>query len=88
VLKWVVDRLEGTVGTVETAIGLVPTAGSLDIDGLAMTLAQVEAALAFDPEEWKAEVPLIEEWFAKIGDTVPTSLSDELDALKLRLGLA
>jgi len=87
VLKWVVERLEGTVGTVETPIGLVPTAGSLDIDGLPMTQDQVEAALAVDPAEWKAEIPLIEEWFAKIGDTVPTSLRDELDALKLRLGL-
>ncbi|MGS0684817.1 phosphoenolpyruvate carboxykinase (GTP) [Nakamurella sp. GG22] len=88
VLKWVVDRLEGTVGTVETPIGLVPTAGSLDIEGLDMTLEQVEAALAYHPEEWKAEVPLIEEWFAKIGDSVPTSLRDELDSLKLRLGLS
>jgi phosphoenolpyruvate carboxykinase (GTP) len=87
VLKWVVQRLEGTVGTVETPIGLVPTAGSLDIDGLDMTLDQVDAALAFDPDEWKAEIPLIEEWFDKIGDTVPTSLRDELDSLKLRLGL-
>jgi phosphoenolpyruvate carboxykinase (GTP) len=87
VLKWVVERLEGTVGTIETPIGLVPTAGSLDIDGLPMTQAQVEAALAVDPDEWKAEIPLIEEWFSKIGDTVPTSLRDELDALKLRLGL-
>jgi phosphoenolpyruvate carboxykinase (GTP) len=87
VLKWVVDRLEGTTGTVETAIGLVPTAGALDIDGLNMTLDQVQAALAVDPEEWKAEIPLIEEWFDKIGDTVPTSLRDELDSLKLRLGL-
>jgi phosphoenolpyruvate carboxykinase (GTP) len=87
VLKWVVQRLEGTVGTVETPIGLVPTAGSLDIAGLDMTLDQVGAALAFDPDEWKAEIPLIEEWFDKIGDTVPTSLRDELDSLKLRLGL-
>ena len=87
VLKWVVQRLEGTVGTVETPIGLVPTAGSLDIDGLDMTLDQVDAALAFDSAEWKAEIPLIEEWFDKIGDTVPSSLRDELDSLKLRLGL-
>jgi phosphoenolpyruvate carboxykinase (GTP) len=87
VLKWVVERLEGTVGTVETPIGLVPTAGTLDVEGLDMTPEQVEAALSVDPEEWKAEIPLIEEWFAKIGETVPTSLRDELDSLKLRLGL-
>jgi len=87
VLKWVVERLEGAAGAVETPIGLVPTAGSLDIDGLALTEQQVDAALAYDSAEWKAEIPLIEEWFAKIGDTIPTSLRDELDSLKLRLGI-
>ena len=34
-----------------------------------------------------AEIPLIEEWFAKIGDTVPTALRDELAALEMRLGM-
>jgi phosphoenolpyruvate carboxykinase (GTP) len=30
-------------------------------------------------------VPLIEQWFDKIGAQLPTSLRDELEALKLRL---
>ena len=47
----------------------------------------VEAALAVDIEEWRAEIPLIEEWFDKIGVSLPTSMRDELDALKLRLGM-
>jgi phosphoenolpyruvate carboxykinase (GTP) len=87
VLKWVFERLQGTVGAVETAVGHVPTPGSLDVDGLGLTADQVRAALAVDPAEWAAEIPLIEEWFAKIGDTVPTSLRDELESLKLRLGI-
>ncbi len=36
-------------------------------------------------DEWRAELPLIEEWFDKIGASLPTSMRDELDALKLRL---
>jgi phosphoenolpyruvate carboxykinase (GTP) len=40
-----------------------------------------------DVEEWKAEIPMIEEWFEKIGDSLPTSIRDELEAMKLRLGL-
>jgi phosphoenolpyruvate carboxykinase (GTP) len=87
VLKWIVQRLEGEVGAVETPVGAVPDAGALDVDGLQMTAEQVTAALDVDPQEWAAEIPLIEEWFAKIGDSVPTSLRDELDGLKLRLGL-
>jgi len=40
-----------------------------------------------DVEEWKAEIPLIEEWFDRIGTSLPTSMRDELDALKSRLGV-
>jgi phosphoenolpyruvate carboxykinase (GTP) len=47
--------------------------------------ADIAAALAVDPQEWKAEIPLIEEWFDFIGDTVPASLREELAAMKLRL---
>jgi len=88
VLKWVMERLDGTAGAVETPIGHVPGEGSLDVDGLDLTADQVTAALQVDRQEWAAEIPLIEEWFAKIGDSVPTSLRDELDSLKLRLGLS
>ncbi|MFN8198264.1 MAG: phosphoenolpyruvate carboxykinase domain-containing protein [Nakamurella multipartita] len=60
----------------------------MDVDGLGLTADELAAALTVDREEWAAEIPLIEEWFAKIGDSVPTSLRDELDSLKLRLGLS
>src|SRR6478609_2311072 len=34
VLKWVIERLDGDADAVETPIGFVPTAESLDVDGL------------------------------------------------------
>ena len=88
VLKWAIERIEGKAAAEETAIGHVPTADQLDLDGLDAPLADIEAALAVDVEEWKAEIPLIEEWFDKIGPSLPTSMRDELEALKLRLGVA
>ncbi|MCW2765316.1 MAG: pckG [Nocardioides sp.] len=86
VLKWVVERIEGQTAAVETPIGRVPAPGALDIDGLDMTAAQLEAALAVDVDEWKAEVPQIQEWFEKFGDDLPAVLWTELDGLKARLG--
>ncbi|EON25690.1 MULTISPECIES: phosphoenolpyruvate carboxykinase (GTP) [Nocardioides] len=86
VLKWVIERLEGTAAAVETPIGHVPAPGSLDIDGLDMTPEAIEAALAVDVEEWKAEIPQITEWFEKFGDDLPAVLWTELDGLKERLG--
>ncbi len=86
VLKWMVQRLEGTAEATETAIGYVPDPDQLDLDGLDADRADLAEALEVDLAEWKAEIPLIEEWFEKIGDKLPTSMRDELEALKLRLG--
>jgi phosphoenolpyruvate carboxykinase (GTP) len=86
VLKWAVERIEGKAGATETAIGYVPSADHLDLEGLDVALEDVEAALAVDVEEWKAEIPLIEEWFEKVGERLPTAMRDELEALKQRLG--
>ncbi|GAA4611039.1 phosphoenolpyruvate carboxykinase (GTP) [Saccharopolyspora hordei] len=86
VLKWVIDRIEGKAAATETPIGRVPTASELDLSGLDTPASDVDEALKVDVEEWKAELPLIEEWFNKIGDALPSSMRDELEALKQRLG--
>jgi len=87
VLKWVVERIEGRAAAQETPIGHVPTLESLDTDGLDMTPEQIKAALHVSTEEWAAEIPQIQEWFDKFGDTLPSTLLTELDELKDRLGL-
>ena len=86
VLKWCIERMEGTASATETPIGFVPTADQIDLDGLDADPADIAASLAVDVEEWKAEIPLIEEWFAKVGDNLPSSIRDEFEALKQRLG--
>ncbi|HEV7908234.1 MAG TPA: phosphoenolpyruvate carboxykinase (GTP) [Pseudonocardiaceae bacterium] len=86
VLKWAIERLEGKAAAQETPIGHVPTAEEMDLSGLDAPVEDIQAALEFDADEWRAEIPMIEEWFAKIGDKLPTSLRDELEALKQRLG--
>jgi phosphoenolpyruvate carboxykinase (GTP) len=85
VLKWVVERIEGRAAAVETPIGHVPTLDGLDVDGLDMTREALEAALAVNADEWRAELPQIQEWFEKFGDDLPTVLWTELDGLRARL---
>jgi phosphoenolpyruvate carboxykinase (GTP) len=85
VLKWVVERIEGTAPAEETAIGHVPTVDTLDLDGLAAPVEDIEASLRVDVDEWRAELPLIVEWFDLVGDKLPTSMRDELESLKVRL---
>ena len=85
VLKYVVDRLDHKVEAVETPIGYVPAPGALDVDGLDVTAEQLAKAVAVDADEWRAEIPQINEWFEKFGDKLPAVLWTELDGLKARL---
>ncbi|MGH3847787.1 MAG: phosphoenolpyruvate carboxykinase domain-containing protein, partial [Pseudonocardiaceae bacterium] len=85
VLKWIIERVEGRAAATDTAIGRVPTPDQLDLSGLNAEIADVNAALAVDVEEWRAELPLVEQWFGKIGSALPTTMHDELDALTQRL---
>ncbi len=85
ILKYVIERVEGKVEAAETPIGLVPAPSAIDTDGLDVTEEQLAKALAVDVDEWKAEVPQINEWFEKFGDKLPAVLWTELDGLKARL---
>ena len=87
VLKWVVERIDGQAEAVETPIGHVPTPEAIDTDGLDVSAEDLAAALAVDPEEWKAEIPQITAWFEKFGEQLPAVLWTELDGLKARLGV-
>jgi phosphoenolpyruvate carboxykinase (GTP) len=87
VLKWIVERIDGQAEAIETPIGHVPTPDAIDTTGLDMTGDDLKAALDVDAEEWKAEIPQIQEWFEKFGDELPAVLWTELDGLKARLGV-
>lgn len=51
VLKWIVERLEGTAKAVETPTGRVPTIDSIDTSGLEVNGEALAAALAVDVRE-------------------------------------
>jgi phosphoenolpyruvate carboxykinase (GTP) len=88
VLKWIVDCIEHKGSGQETPIGIVPSADDLDLDGLDIDAADVEKALVVDANEWRKELPLIEEWFEFVGEKLPTGVKDEFEALKQRLAEA
>ena len=88
VLKWAIERIEHQADGKSTPIGIVPTAADLDLDGLDVNAADVDEALAVNADEWRKELPLIEEWFEFVGEKLPTGIKDEFDALKTRLAEA
>jgi phosphoenolpyruvate carboxykinase (GTP) len=86
VLKWVFERCDGKADAVETPLGRTPTPDAIDLSGLEISSETMEKLLKVDPDEWEAEIPLIEEHYAKFGDRLPAELREEFEALKKRLG--
>jgi phosphoenolpyruvate carboxykinase (GTP) len=85
-LKWMCERVDGTVGAKETPIGLMPKDGDLDLSGLDIPAGNREELMDVDLREWKAEVPDIEKHFAIFGNRLPARLTKQLEAMKKRLG--
>ena len=85
VLKWMCDRIDGKAGARETAIGLLPNEGDLDLKGLNIAQENLHELLKVDKDVWKAEIPSLEEHFAQFKDRLPQRIMQQLDALKGRL---
>lgn len=87
VLEWILKRCDGTVDAQETAIGYVPYAKDINIEGLEgeVSLESLASILDVDKKLWADEAAGIEEFYAKFGDRLPATLKGELDALKARL---
>jgi phosphoenolpyruvate carboxykinase (GTP) len=87
VLAWIFRRCDGEAEATETPIGLVPTAGAIDTDGVDISDAQMRELLTVDPEAVAAQLPQIEEHLARFGDGLPDEIRAEFEALRERLRL-
>lgn len=85
VLDWIIKRCEGAVDANETAIGFVPKAEDINIDGLDINIETLKGLLDVDKDMWKTEAEGIEEFYTKFGDKLPETLRSELETLKANL---
>ena len=85
VLLWILDRCAGKVGAVESEIGFLPNPSDINVEGLDITADTMKELLSVDKESWKADLASIKEFYAKIGDTMPKELLDELATLEANL---
>jgi phosphoenolpyruvate carboxykinase (GTP) len=84
-LEWIFERIDGADNAVETAIGYVPRAGSIDLDGLNGVEINLDELLKVDKNEWLAEAELITTHYAMFGDRLPPELIRQFKALRERL---
>ncbi|HET7845451.1 MAG TPA: phosphoenolpyruvate carboxykinase domain-containing protein, partial [Xanthomonadales bacterium] len=77
VLEWILERCAGRAGARDTAIGAVPRPIDLNLDGLAIDTASLDALLEVDPAGWQQECRQIEEYLDGYGARAPDALRRE-----------
>ena len=86
VLEWMLKRCDGEVDAVETAIGYVPKAEDINLEGLDdFSIETLKGILEVDNAKWAKEAEGIEEFYKKFGDKLPAELRAELEGLKARV---
>ena len=85
VLKWVIERLDGTAEAAETHIGNVPTVASIDRTGLDIDDDKMAKILAVDSYAWLGDVSFVEGHFDFTREQLTQEMRDEMQNLEKRL---
>lgn len=87
VVDWVIRKVSGEVEGNDSALGLLPAQGELNLSGLELDPKTVDQLFEIDPISWSAETESIKEFFAGFGDQLPEELATELSELENRIRL-
>jgi phosphoenolpyruvate carboxykinase (GTP) len=85
VLKWIFDRVDGKANATKTAIGYLPSPADIDITGLDVSAADMNALLSIDSEGWKSALPQMRDHYAQFGAKLPAPLTTALNELESSL---
>jgi len=85
VLKWILERVEGSGAAEETAVGFVPARNALTLDGLQISPETLEELLSLNPEDWEDDLADSKQFFDKFGSRLPRELREEHEKFSRRL---
>jgi len=84
VLKWIIDRCEGSNGALESPVGWLPGLHDLDLAELDLDHKSVDELLEIDHEEWKTELAGHKKFFDSLGGVVPDELMKQREEVAAR----
>ena len=85
VLKWIIDRVEGTGQGTDNVMGVTPSYNDLTWTGLPFTEQQFETVTSIDKAAWTQELALHAELFEQLAHHLPKALTDTKAAIEKRL---
>jgi phosphoenolpyruvate carboxykinase (GTP) len=85
VLKWMIDRIEGSANGTEHAFGISPKYEELNWTGLNFSQEQFANVTSMDKAAWQAELKLHEELFTQLAYHLPAELTQTKAKLEQRL---
>ena len=77
VLEWMLKRVTGEAGAIETPIGNLPRAEDLNLEGLNLGDGALDELFRVDNAEWREEEAAIGEYLAGYGSHLPDALKAE-----------
>ena len=77
VLEWMLRRVEGTASAIDTPIGRLPQRKDLNVEGLDIAPAALDALLEVDAEGWRRELDAIGDYLGEFGERTPSALLAE-----------
>jgi phosphoenolpyruvate carboxykinase (GTP) len=84
VLAWMLDRCAGKASANETAIGNLPRPQDLNLKGLSVSDADLQALLSVDPALWTKELADVREYLQQYGKRLPAEMLKQLDGVEAR----
>jgi phosphoenolpyruvate carboxykinase (GTP) len=84
-IAWALQRVAGTAGAQDTAIGHLPRPEDLDVSGLDIKPDTLAEILSVKTDAWKKEVADIRAYLGEYGARTPRALYEELDGVERRL---
>ncbi len=85
ILKWIFQRCDHKIESLDTPLGKCPKVEDLDLNGLNLSKETLEKLFHIDKSGWEEEIKGIEEYFSKFKDHLPNEIKDQLENLRKRL---
>ncbi len=85
VLKWIIDRIEGTAKGVEHMVGISPAFEEINWNGLNFGADQFKAVTSISKTEWQAELKMHNELFTQLAHHLPQELVQTKQQIEQKL---